>query len=504
MTQAPQGPDGTPAGALPGTEEAAEPSLLVSALPLLLLIVALSYNVFVFGDDAVSGSNQLILIGAAAIAALLAIGQGRSWDRLQNGILDAIRLATPAILILLLVGALSGTWLISGIIPAMIYYGLQILSPEIFLPGACIITACVALFTGSSWTSVATIGIALVGIGQVLGQNEAAVAGAIISGAYFGDKLSPLSDTTNLASAASNTELFSHVRYMALTTVPSITIAIVIFALISSDSANSGATQRTEEISEVLRTTINLTPWLFVPPLIIVGLILKKVPALPAILSGVLLGALLAPIVQADLLEQITDGSSYVSLMTVMYGDSAIVTGDATLDELLTAGGMQGMLSTIWLVLAAMCFGGVMEASGFLRRITSYLVKRAQTDLGLVSATAGTCVFTNVTASDQYLAVIVPGRMFANAYEERGLAPQNLSRTLEDAGTVTSPLIPWNTCGAFHAGVLGVSTLAYAPFAIFCYLSPIMTLAFMAFGIGIARISATTDTDLVPTNLTTN
>lgn len=504
MTKTPQDQDDTGDGSPDGVERASQPSLLVSALPLLLLIAALSYNVFVFGDDAVSGSNQLILIGAAAIAALLAIGQGLSWDRLQNGILDAIRLAAPAILILLLVGALSGTWLISGIIPAMIYYGLQILSPEIFLPGACIITALVALFTGSSWTSVATIGIALVGIGQVLGQNEAAVAGAIISGAYFGDKMSPLSDTTNLASAASNTELFAHVRYMALTTIPSITIAIVIFALIGSGSADSGATQRTEEISEVLRNTINLTPWLIAPPLIIVGLILKKVPALPAILAGVLLGAVLAPIFQADLLAKITNNSSYVSLMTVMYGDSAIVTGDATLDELLTAGGMQGMLTTIWLILAAMCFGGVMEASGFLRRITDFLVSRARTDLGLVSATAGTCVFTNVTAADQYLAVIVPGRMFANAYEERGLAPQNLSRTLEDAGTVTSPLVPWNTCGAFHAGVLGVSTLAYAPFAIFCYLSPIMTLAFMAFGIRIARIATAPDTKTVTTHLAMN
>jgi len=460
----------------------------------MLLVVALSYNVFVFGDDAVSGSNQLILIAAAAIAALLAIRQGISWETLQNGILDAIRLAAPAILILLLVGALSGTWLISGIIPAMIYYGLQILSPEIFLPGTCIITAMVALFTGSSWTSVATIGIALVGIGQVLGQNEAAVAGSIISGAYFGDKLSPLSDTTNLASAASNTELFTHVRYMALTTVPSITIAIVIFALLGSGSTDAASTQRTEDISEVLRRTVNLTPWLIAPPLIIIALILKKIPALPAILCGALLGALFAPLFQGELLAKVTDGGTYVSLMTVMYGDSAIVTGDATLDELLTAGGMQGMLTTIWLVLAAMCFGGVMEASGFLRRITGFLVSRARTDLGLVSATAGTCMFTNVTAADQYLAVIVPGRMFANAYEQRGLAPQNLSRTLEDAGTVTSPLIPWNTCGAFHAGVLGVSTLAYAPFAIFCYLSPLMTLVFMAFGIRIARIITPTNT----------
>ena len=463
--------------------------LLISALPLVLLIAALSYNVFVFGDDAVSGSNQLILIGTAAFAAVLAIRQGVSWTTLQDGILDAIRLASPALLILLMVGALSGTWLISGIIPAMIYYGLQILSPEIFLPGACIITALVALFTGSSWTSVATIGIALVGIGNVLGQNEAAVAGAIISGAYFGDKMSPLSDTTNLASAASNTELFVHIRYMALTTVPTILLAVLVFAFIGGGSADPAASERTEVISQVLRENINLSLWLFVPPLIIVGLILKKVPALPAIVCGALLGAVFAPLFQPEVLAQVSERGTYVSLMKVMYTESAIVTHHPMLDELLTSGGMEGMLNTIWLILAAMSFGGVMEASGFLQRITNFLVSRARSDFGLVSATAGTCVFTNISAADQYLAVIVPGRMFAPAFTERGLAPENLSRTLEDAGTATSPLVPWNTCGAFHAGVLGVSTLAYAPFAVFCYLSPIMTLAFIAFGIRITRLS---------------
>ena len=463
--------------------------LFISALPLVLLIAALSYNVFIFGDDAVSGSNQLILIGSAAFAAVLAIRQGVSWTTLQDGILDAIRLATPALLILLMVGVLSGTWLISGIIPAMIYYGLQILSPEIFLPGACIITALVALFTGSSWTSVATIGIALVGIGNVLGQNEAAVAGAIISGAYFGDKMSPLSDTTNLASAASNTELFVHIRYMALTTVPSILLAVLVFAFIGGGSADPAASERTEFISQVLRENINLSLWLFVPPLIIVGLILKKVPALPAIVCGALLGAVFAPLFQPEVLAQVSERGTYVSLMKVMYTESAIVTHHPMLDELLTSGGMEGMLNTIWLILAAMSFGGVMEASGFLQRITNFLVSRARSDFGLVSATAGTCVFTNISAADQYLAVIVPGRMFAPAFTERGLAPENLSRTLEDAGTATSPLVPWNTCGAFHAGVLGVSTLAYAPFAVFCYLSPIMTLAFIAFGIRITRLS---------------
>ena len=465
-----------------------DPSVLISVLPLLVLVALLSYNVFIFGDDAVSGSNQLILMGGAAFASLLAVQQGSRWIDLQDGMLDAIRLAAPAILILLLVGALSGTWLISGIIPAMIYYGLHILSPEIFLPGACVITALVSLFTGSSWTSVATIGIALIGIGNVLGQNEAAVAGAIISGAYFGDKMSPLSDTTNLASAASGAELFTHVRYMALTTVPTIVVSLIIFAVLGEGSEKPNAAQRSDEMIEILQNTINITPWLVLPPLVIIGLILRKIPALPAIFVGVLLGAVFALVFQPELIAALGEDGAYVHLMKVMYTDSAIVSGNPMLDELLTSSGMFGMLPTIWLILAAMTFGGAMDASGFLARITNFIVDRAKTEVGLVGATAGTCVFTNLTAADQYLAVIVPGRMFAPAYAERGLAPENLSRTLEDSGTATSPLIPWNTCGAYHAGVLGVSTLAYAPFAIFCYLSPLMTLAFIAFGIRIARL----------------
>jgi len=443
--------------------------------------------VFVFGDNATSGSNQLILIATAALASLLASRYGVSWSTLQDGILDAVRLATPALLILLLVGALSGTWLISGIIPTMIYYGLQLLSPATFLAGACVITAMVSLFTGSSWTSVATIGIALIGIGNVLGQHEGLMAGAIISGAYFGDKMSPLSDTTNLASAAANTELFTHVRYMAFTTVPTISIALLIFAATGATADNLATSERTAEISGILRDSVNITAWAALPPLIIIALILRKIPAVPAIFCGVILGALFAILFQPQLVQATAEATTYQQLLTAMYSDAAIATGDAMLDELLTSSGMVGMLNTIWLILAAMSFGGVMEASGFLQRITQAIVGRAQSDFGLVAATSGTCLFTNVSASDQYLAVIVPGRMFVPAYAAQGLAPQNLSRTLEDAGTATSPLIPWNTCGAFHASVLGVSTLAYAPYAIFCYLSPIMTLLFIGFGIRIAR-----------------
>ena len=458
--------------------------LYVAALPFLLLISLLSVNVFIFKDDAVSGSNQVILMLAAAFAAALAVALGKPWKRLEEGMTNGIRLATPAILILLLVGALSGTWLISGIIPTMIYYGLLILNPTIFLFASCIICALVAVFTGSSWTTSATIGIALMGIGKVLGIHEGMIAGAILSGAYFGDKLSPLSDTTNLAAASSGTELFTHIRYLLHTTVPSIGISLILFAILGFSASDNFQANDVDNILAALKENFTITPWLMLVPLAVLVMIMRKVPAIPALFIGAALGSLFAFIFQPQHIANLgadygAQGNQfYIGIMLALYGDASITTGQEVLDGLLSSSGIAGMLSTIWLILSAMVFGGVMESSGFLNRITHALVSRVRTTGGLVSATAGTCVFTNVSASDQYLAVLVPGRMFAKSYEERGLAPQNLSRTLEDSGTVTSVLIPWNTCGAYHASVLGVATLTYAPFAFFCFLSPLMTIAF--------------------------
>jgi Na+:H+ antiporter, NhaC family len=475
----------------------------IALIPVLVLISLLTMNVIIFGDDALFGSNQIVLIFSAAIAAILAMQYGSTWHELQDGIVSSIRIAIPAILILLMVGALAGSWLLSGVVPTMIYYGLFILSPGIFLVAAAIISAIVSVATGSSWTTSATIGIALMGIGQALGINPGFVAGAILSGAYFGDKLSPLSDTTNLASGVGGTDLFTHIRYMTITTIPSISIALIIYLLIGFFVHPEGAVS-TEAIHQALNDRFNINPLLLLVPAAVIFMIVRKVHALPAIFIGAILGGVFALIFQMPLVRDIGAEYSggefalYIGIMQTYFGEISIATGNETLDGLLTSGGMGGMLITVWLIISAMIFGGIMESSGFLVRITSALIAKATTPAKLVSATAGTCIFTNVSASDQYLSIVVPGRMFADAYEKIGLAPQNLSRTLEDSGTVTSVLIPWNTCGAYHASVLGVSTLSYAPFAFFCFISPIMTMLVAWYGWRLVFTDNTESADAKP------
>ena len=471
------------------------PSLFQAIIPIVFLIVLLSINVYLFGDDATGGPNQIALLLSAAAGALIAAKLGFNWDEVLDGIVKSISSAMSAILILMLIGALAGTWLISGIVPALIYYGLDILNPTFFLFAAVIVSAIVSLATGSSWTTAATIGIALVGIGKTMGINEGVVAGAIISGAYFGDKMSPLSDTTNLAPAMAGTDLFTHIRYMALTTVPTISITLVIFLIWGFFIDSSSSIGTVEEVHKAIASKFNITPWLFLVPLTVVGMILKKVPALPALLAGALLGGVFAIIFQPDVVLEIAGSSTntfwdyYKGVMIALFAESNIVTGNTMVDDLLSASGMFGMMNTIWLILCAMVFGGVMESAGMLKRIADSIIQYANSTGSLVASTAVTCGFFNVTASDQYIAIVVPGRMFAPTYKERGLAPENLSRTLEDSGTVTSVLVPWNTCGAYQSTVLGVGTFAYLPYAFFNILSPIMTIAFAYAGIKIKKLA---------------
>jgi Na+:H+ antiporter, NhaC family len=463
---------------LPAHEER---SLWLALIPLLVLFALLGLNVAVYGNDALSGANQTALIVAAATAAAISMRLGVGWAVIQEMMLENIRAATPAILILLMVGALVGSWLLGGIVPTMIYYGLQIFNPAIFIFSCCVLTGIASIVTGSSWSTSATLGVALMSIGYTLGFNPGLVAGAIISGAYFGDKMSPLSDTTNLASGVTGVDLFTHIRYLSLTSVPSIVITLILYLIIGfvlgTPEAQESTTAQTQAL---LAQRFNLSPLLLIVPAVVIFLIVKRVAALPALFVGVLLGLASALLLQYPLLTELsqTHGSIYQVIMQAVYGDIALPMNNVVLDELLTSGGMAGMLNTIWLIITAMVFGGVMEASGFLQRITQALISRVRSAGGLVTATAGTCMLTNVSASDQYLAIVVPGRMFVKAYKDRGLAPQNLSRTLEDSGTVTSVLVPWNTCGAYNAGVLGVATLAYAPWALFCLISPLMTLLF--------------------------
>jgi NhaC family Na+:H+ antiporter len=476
------------------SESSHKPTLLQSLIPIVFLIALLGINVMLYGNDTLSGPNQVALLLAAAVATLIGIRLKHDWQFLFKGAVDSIRSALPAIMILLLIGSLAGTWMLSGVVPAMIYYGLKILSPKIFLLAACIVCAIVSVATGSSWSTVATVGIALLGIGKALGWSDGLIAGAVISGAYFGDKMSPLSDTTNLAPAVAGTDLFTHIRYMAITTVPSILLTLIIFLGIGLTQASGGGEIDIEALLLSLENTFNLNPLLFLVPVAVITMIIKRMPAVPALLAGTLLGGLFALIFQPGLIRSLVDGdmnfasAAYLAIMNSMAKDVSIVTDNEVINELLSTGGMAGMLPTVWLIVCAMVFGGIMEAAGFLRRITESLILLARSTGSLIATTAGTCLFFNVTASDQYLSIVVPGRMFARTFRDRGLAPQNLSRTLEDSGTVTSVLIPWNTCGATQAGVLGVATVMYAPYCFFNIISPFMTILVGYLGIRIARI----------------
>ncbi|MDA9144681.1 Na+/H+ antiporter NhaC [Flavobacteriaceae bacterium] len=473
-----------------------ELSLGIALLPIVILVLLLSYNVLVYGDDALGGSNQFILLLGAAVAGIVGFYYKIGYQKMIDKVAENLQSVTGALLILLFVGALAGTWLISGIIPAMIYYGLQILYPSIFLPACIIICAIISLATGSSWTTSATVGIALIGIGKVLGIPVGMVAGAVISGAYFGDKLSPLSDTTNLAPAMAGGELFSHIKYMTLTTIPSIIITLVVFFILSLTQSTSGAAD-TETLMLAIEEKFTITPWLFIVPGTVILLIIKKSPPLIALLIGTLLGGLFAVVFQSKILLEITESSilsfevAYRAIMNSITISTEINTSNTLLNDLFTSGGMEGMLGTIWLIICAMVFGGIMDAIGALERVSNALLNWAQTTFQLFASTVASCLAINLTASDQYLAIVIPGKMFAKAYKDRKLAPENLSRTLEDSGTVTSVLIPWNTCGAYQSGVLGVDVGDYFVYAIFNWLSPFMTLLFAAFNIKIKALKTT-------------
>ena len=456
-------------------------SLTESLFPIILLIIFLSFNVYVYGDDAMGGSNQFILLIGAAAGIGLGLFKGFIFKNMMSQVAENLKSVTGAIVILLFVGALSGTWLISGIIPSMIYYGLNILHPSIFLPACLIICAIISIATGSSWTTSATVGIALIGISKAIGIPVEMSAGAIISGAYFGDKLSPLSDTTNLAPAISGSDLFTHIKYLTITTIPTITISLLIFIILNFYMVSSGPTDNTI-LLEAISQTFNITPLIFIVPLIVIILIIKKTPPIIALFTGTILGAIFALIFQQDILVQLSDYDSltfegaYSAVVNSITVDTNIESGNLELNDLFTSGGMLGMMNTIWLVISAMVFGGVMESIGALRTITTSLLNLGKSTFSLFASTAGSCLAINLTTSDQYLAIVIPGKMFEKAFKEKNLAPENLSRTLEDTGTVTSVLIPWNSCGAYQSSVLGVSVLDYFFYAIFNWLSFFMTL----------------------------
>ena len=476
-------------------KELQKPSLLFALIPVVFLIIFLTANVLIFGDTTLEGSNQIILLLSAALTSLLAFRHRIRWQEISDSIVKSISKAMPAILILLLIGSLAGTWLLSGVVPAMIYYGLKIIHPKVFLLTALVVSGLVSLATGSSWSTIATIGVALLGIGKALGFHEGLIAGAIISGAYFGDKMSPLSDTTNLAPAVAGTDLFTHIRYMVITTGPSISLTLVIFLVIGFlYKFHDGATH-IEGVISAVQNGFYISPILLIVPLLLVIVIILKVPPLPSLMIGTLLGGVFAVIFQPNIIKDLSGISanyliqSYTSFMKAMFGTISISSDNEMVSELFSTDGMRGLLDTVWLILSAMIFGGTMDAAGFLKRITEAIMSRVKTTGSLIFSTIFTSIFFNITASDQYISIVVPGRMYARTYRERGLKPEVLSRTLEDGGTITSVLVPWNTCGATQSKVLGVSTWTYIPYCFFNLVNPLVAIVIGYLGYKIRRIN---------------
>lgn len=467
----------------------------MALIPLAVLILLLALTIHLFGGDAIAGGSQLSLLTASAVCTMLAMGIYRTkWQTLEDAIIANMRSATPAIIILLLIGAIAGTWMASGIIPTLIYYGLKILHPSIFLPASCIICAVISLLTGSSWTTIATIGVALMGVGRALGFEDGWIAGAIISGAYFGDKISLMSDTTVLASSTVEVPLFTHIKYMLITTTPSLLIALVVFAVVGFSGATATVAD-TLTIEASLQQTFNISPWLLIVPLITGLLIAKKLPAIVTLFASALMAAVAMIIAQPDIVQQIAQTdvasalNSFKAVVQVVTTSSSVETHNELLNNLVATRGMSGMMDTIWLIICAMCFGGVMYGSGMLSALSQIFLRLARRTVSVVGSTVCSGLFFNLATGDQYISIILTGRLFHQLYDERKLEGRLLSRSVEDSATVTSVLIPWNSCGMTQSTVLGVATLTYMPYCIFNIVSPLMSIIVAAIGYKIYKKS---------------
>lgn len=478
------------------TREARAPTLLQALAPLALLVALLALAVYLFGEDASYGPNQVSLMLCAGAAAIIGVRNGLDWGELQHSLVHGISLAIVPIFILLAVGGLIGTWILSGTVPTLIVYGLQLLHPSFFYPAACLICAIVALAIGSSWTVAGTLGVALIGVAQGLDMSPAITAGAVISGAYFGDKISPLSDTTNIAPAAAGSELFAHIRHMTWTTVPSLAIALVLFTAVGlgSDSPGAGG-EAFGDLPRVLGEHFDLGWHLLIPMLVVFALAVIGFPAYPSILIGALLGALFAVMFQPEVVIALAGDEGLSRPMALIAGAWSALsdgyragTGNAAVDDLLTRGGMVSMLNTVWLIICAMGFGAMMESTGLLERMVRSVLRAARSTGSLIAATIGTAATANVVAADQYMSIVLTGRLYEPEYKRRGLAPVNLSRALEDGGTITSPLVPWNTCGAYMAATLGVATFDYLPFAFFNLINPLLAIVLGYIGFKVIRL----------------
>jgi NhaC family Na+:H+ antiporter len=478
-----------------GTPQRPAPHPLIATIPLVVLIGLLTVVITLFGSDSLSGGSQVALLMGLAVCVFISMVFYRvPWKVFEQQMMKTIGGISITVLILLAVGMLAGSWMVSGIVPTLIYYGVQLLSPQFFLVCACVICALVSLLSGSSWTTIATIGVALLGISHALGINEAWAAGAIISGAYFGDKMSPLSDTTILASSTTGVDLFTHIRYMMLTTTPAFVLTLIIFGVAGMGQGGDDIAQHIVRYTEGLDAKFNITLWTLVVPVLTAVLIARRVPSLIVLFLSALMAGVVALIFQPHILTEIAGDASLSQvgawakgLAVTYYGATAVETGYAELNELVATGGMTGMLNTIWLIICAMCFGAAMVASGMIESITRVVISWVRSRLGLVASTVSTGLFLNITTGDQFISIVLTANMFQNVYEKQGYEPRLLSRTCEDSATVTSVLVPWNTCGMTQSTVLGVPTITYLPYCFFNILSPLMTLLVAAIGWKIRR-----------------
>ncbi len=486
-----------------------EPSLLDALIPIVLLVVFMGSAVFLYGEDSSFGPNQIALLLAMGVAALIGIKNGHGWKSIEAGIVKGISMALGACMILFVVGSLIGTWMLSGTVPTLIYYGLSLLNPTFFYAAASLICAVVAMSIGSSWTTAATVGVALIGVATGMEMSLPITAGAVISGAYFGDKLSPLSETTNLAPAIAGTDLFEHIKYMLWTTIPSFCITLVIFLILGFTEDTAQVSDSIEKMQLTLVSQFQLGWHLLIPLFVLLTMAVRKVPAFPAIAIGALLGALWALLFQGNLISafasEITVSVPEImhflfkevpnSVKHIMVAWSALFdgvnfeTGDANIDKLLSRGGMASMLNTVWLIICAMSFGAVLEKVGLLKAVVASFLKGATSAGDMISRTILTCIGTNIVTADQYMSIVMPGRMYKEEFEKRGLDQLNLSRSLEDGGTLTSPLIPWNTCGAYMSGVLGVSVYDYFVYTFFNLINPVLAVIYAYMGIKILRLT---------------
>ena len=455
--------------------------------PLVLLMVMLVFTVRAFGDESLGGPSQIVMLAASSVCCVIGRWAGKvRWREFENQIAKSISQVSSAMVILLFIGALGGAWMVSGVVPMMIYYGLDIIHPSVFLVSTCVISAVVSVMTGSSWTTIATIGVALMGIGKAQGFDEGWIAGAIISGAYFGDKVSPLSDTTVLASSVCRVNLFAHIRFMMITTIPSFLIALSVFlvagfSLTAIDNGHLAACQ------EAITGRFNISIWLLVVPVATVVMIAKRLPALVTMFASTLLGVVFALLFQAGIVAEIADGDLFRGAMRAVYGSTAIQTSNPMLDQLVATRGMEGMLSTVWLILCAMCFGATMTAGGMTAGITRLFIRFAHGRISTVGSTVATGLVLNNTVADQYMGILLSCNVFREIYDKNGLEPRLLSRATEDSVTVTSVLVPWNTCGMTQSTVLGVATLTYLPYCFFNILSPLMSIVVAATGFRCSR-----------------